>query len=82
MSARRVPMCVIALQGRALMAGDLIPLPIHIPDGVKEGVNVPKEWVPAHSGLATLQSLLLLGTERVSCRPKQGCAGWHCTALY
>lgn len=63
------PPCVVALQGRALMAGDLIPLPIQIPSRVKDGVNIPEEWVPAYSGVTALQSLLLLGTKLVSWRP-------------
>lgn len=75
------PPYVDELQGRALMAGDLIPLPIQIPTGVRDGVNIPTKWVPAHSGVTALQSLLLLGTILVSCRPKQCCAGWHCTPV-
>ncbi|KAL3134817.1 hypothetical protein ABBQ32_007791 [Trebouxia sp. C0010 RCD-2024] len=37
-------------QGRALRAGDLLPLPLTIPSGVVDGVRVPADWIPAYSG--------------------------------
>ena len=38
------------------MKGDLVPLPLNIPEDIVEGVSVPADWKPTYSGLFTLSS--------------------------